>query len=374
MADSNISRARFTRSLPFLSKLRLYLAVVFTFATLGVLWCIPNPSAVPWYGIATWMTYSGLVALGWAWSFTHNRKMLFVVIPFSALAPALLRDWFVFLPGTVDMGGYLGTLAILCLACIVVGYVLFISFISTEGARTVRLQTEISLAQQVHSHLVPPIDMTNGRFEFYGRSDSSSEVGGDLLDVVAKDGRIGVFVADVSGHGVRAGVLMAMIKSAARMRLLSDNSLDGLMDDLNRVVLQVKEMDMFVTVACLQFDDSNAARFLLAGHPSILHYRNSTKQIDELESSCPPSGVVANLKHASTEVRFDSGDLFILLTDGLLEVENTSGEQFGQSRIESLIKANAHRPLKEIFQILFTAVRGHGPQDDDQTLLLIRAA
>jgi sigma-B regulation protein RsbU (phosphoserine phosphatase) len=189
---------------------------------------------------------------------------------------------------------------------------------------------------------------------------------------VEKDGRIGAFVADVSGHGVRAGVLMAMIKSAARMRLLSDDSLDGLMDDLNRVVMQVKEMDMFVTVACLQFDSGNTARFLLAGHPSILHYHKSTGQITELKSNYPPTGVVANLRHMQADVAFGPGDLFVLLTDGFLEVENKSGEQFGQARIEELIESNAGRPLSEIFDIVLKAVRAHGPQDDDQTLLFVR--
>jgi hypothetical protein len=206
---------------------------------------------VPWYGVVTWFVFTGIVAVGWAYSFTLNRKFIAVVIPFSFLAPPLLRHWFHFLPGMVPHDSFDGPLALITIAALVAGYVLFISFISTEGARTMRLQTEIRLAQQIHARLVPPIDRRIGRLQCYGRSDSSSEVGGDLLDVVEKEGRVGAFVADVSGHGVRAGVLMAMIKSAARMRLLSDDSLDGLMDDLNRVVMQVKEMDMFVTVpAC----------------------------------------------------------------------------------------------------------------------------
>ncbi len=279
-----------------------------------------------------------------------------------------------FLPGMASHSPYHGILALISIPALIAGYILFISFINTEGIRTMRLQTEIGLAQQIHSRLVPPINSTVGRFEFFGRSDSSSEVGGDLIDVVEKDGRVGAFVADVSGHGVRAGVLMAMCKSAARMRLLSDDSLNGLMDDLNRVVMQVKEMDMFVTVACLQFDQGSIARFLLAGHPPILHYHKSTGKITELGSNYPPTGVVANLRHIQTDVAFESGDLFVLLTDGYLEVENKSGEQIGQARIESLIISNASRPLTDIFDTVLKAVREHGPQDDDQTLLLVRVS
>ncbi len=373
MANSSSDRSRqFFDSLSISSRIRLYTAVFCIFGAMGSIYCMGMSRSVPWYGVITWFVFTGLVATGWAYSFTRSIKFLFVVIPFSFLAPPLLRPWFHYLPGMVPHDPFDGPLALITTLSLVLGYILFVSFISTEGARTMRLQTEIRLAQQIHSRLVPPVDMNLGQCEFYGRSDSSSEVGGDLLDVVEKDGRVGAFVADVSGHGVRAGVLMAMIKSAARMRLLSDDSLDGLMDDLNRVVMQVKEMDMFVTVACLQFDTSRTARFLLAGHPSILHYHKSTGKITELESNYPPTGVLANLRHTTSVVAFEPGDIFALLTDGYLEVENKKGEQFGQSRIEELITSNAGCPLNEIFNTILAAVRAHGPQDDDQTLLLVR--
>ncbi len=364
--------SQFFETLSTKSRLHIYSAVFCIFGSMGTIYVMAMSKPVPWYGIVTWFVYSGTVAVGWAYAFTKNLKFLFFLIPVSMIVPPLGRGLFGYLPGMAPHSPYHGVIALISILALIAGYILFISFINTEGARTMRLQTEINLAQQIHSRLVPPIDRRIGRFEFFGRSDSSTEVGGDLLDVVEREGRIGAFVADVSGHGVRAGVLMAMIKSAARMRLLSDDSLDGLMDDLNRVVMQVKELDMFVTVACLQFDGTNTARFLLAGHPSILHYHKSTSQITELESNYPPTGVVANLRHVQTDVAFESGDLFVLLTDGFLEVEDKSGEQFGQPRIEALIKSNAGRPLSEIFDIALKAVRTHGPQDDDQTLLFVR--
>lgn len=362
----------FFDSLTLWSRVHLHCAVFCIFGAMGTVYCLSLSKPVPWYGVVTWFVYSGLVAVGWAHAFTRNLKFLYALIPISMIVPPLARKLFGYLPGMVPHSHFHGLVALWSIISLIAGYILFIVFIHRVGARAMRLQTEIRLAQQIHSRLVPPIDCRIGRYEFYGRSDSSSEVGGDLLDVVEKDGKVGAFVADVSGHGVRAGVLMAMIKSAARMRLLSDNSLDGLMDDLNRVVMQVKETDMFVTVACLQFDSGNTARFLLAGHPSILHYHKSTGQITELESNYPPTGVVANLRHVQADIGFEPGDLFVLLTDGFLEVENKSGEQFGQPRIEALIKSNAVRPLSEIFDTTLNAVRAHGPQDDDQTLLLVR--
>ena len=116
--------------------------------------------------------------------------------------------------------------AVICICVIVLGYVFFVVFISGEGAKTMRLRTEINLAQQIHGHLVPAIDRATERLELYGVSVPASEVGGDLMDVCHGDGKTGLYVADVTGHGVSAGVSMSMIKSAIRMKLRDEPELD----------------------------------------------------------------------------------------------------------------------------------------------------
>ncbi len=76
------------------------------------------------------------------------------------------------------------------------------------------------LARQIHETLVPPIDYEDERIEVFGLSRASAAMGGDLVDLVHRDGSLDVYLADVSGHGVRAGVVMGMLKAAIRMRLL----------------------------------------------------------------------------------------------------------------------------------------------------------
>jgi len=126
-------------------------------------------------------------------------------------------------------------LLVLCL--IIAGYILFIFFFRQEGKRFFAAHTEIELASGIQRQLVPVVAMKAGGFEFYGISVPSGTVGGDLLDVVESQGFTCAYVADVAGHGVQAGVLMSMIKTAVRMRIASTvTRCDRLLESINEVL------------------------------------------------------------------------------------------------------------------------------------------
>ena len=115
----------------------------------------------------------------------------------------------------------LDTDAIALIVAMGLGYACFVYASITEGRRYFRAHAEIALAQEIHQVLVPTINAKMGRFEFYGRSSPSSEVGGDLIDLAGAEDRWVAYLADVSGHGVAPGVVVGMTKSASRMLLSS---------------------------------------------------------------------------------------------------------------------------------------------------------
>jgi sigma-B regulation protein RsbU (phosphoserine phosphatase) len=197
-------------------------------------------------------------------------------------------------------------------------------------------------------------------------------MGGDLLDVVETDGRVSVAVADVSGHGVKAGVVMGMVKSAMRMKFPSNPALRDLLTDLNRVVVELAGDGMFVTFACLRFEGPNRAIFAGAGHGPILHYAHSERALRFLSSDNLPLGVTADETFAESPVACAPGDVLLFVTDGLTEVFDATGKTFGQESIERLLVENAGRSLSEIADAIWETVQRHGPQTDDQTLLLVR--
>ena len=235
------------------------------------------------------------------------------------------------------------------------------------------LEAEMTLARDIHATLVPPVNRTAPHLELFGKSLPSSAMGGDLLDVVESDGKTGVFVADVSGHGVKAGVVMGMVKSAVRTQLLAPTPLASLLNNLSQVLLQLDQPEMFVTLACMRFKDASTAEYSLAGHLPILHYRSQDRVIHQLCNQHVPLGMFANADYGSQTVTFTPGDLFVLLTDGLTEIENENGEEFGHRRIETLITEGATRPLAELYRLIMSTAGHFGRQIDDQTLLLVRS-
>ena len=255
---------------------------------------------------------------------------------------------------------------------IMLGYGLFLFFISREGGRHFRLQSEVGLAREIHSSLVPPVSVRGERYEIHGRSIAASEVGGDLLDVVeTRDGPL-CYVADVSGHGVPAGALMGMFKSAARMRLRAGSDLGPWLDDLNEIVLQVRGPNMFVTCAALRLAPDLTVEYALAGHPPILHYRSRSRQVERLMADNLPLGVLAGQSFWSGQAAVERGDLLAIITDGLTEVFNSRREQLGLEPLETLLLEQAEAPLEKIFDAMIATVRHHGKQVDDQTLALVR--
>jgi len=253
-----------------------------------------------------------------------------------------------------------------------VGFRLLLSFVTTQGLDNVRMQTELSLAHGIQATLVPTISFQNATFEVYGKSLPSAEMGGDLIDVIESNGNLLAYVADVSGHGLAAGQLMGMLKTALRVSLQFRQAPAALLESADRVLPAVKESDMYATLALLQFDGSAQAEYALAGHVPILHYRNRSRDTTRLSMEQFPLGLIPGGCYASQRVPYSSRDLFLMLTDGISEVPNDRDEEFGLARVEQLLTYHSAEPLPQIWERIMEHVRQHGLQQDDQTLLLVR--
>lgn len=251
------------------------------------------------------------------------------------------------------------------------GYGCFLYVTITEARRYVRVYAEMVLAAEIHHVLVPPIDTKLGDFEFYGRSVASGEVGGDLIDLTGSEGHWVAYVADVSGHGVAPGIVMGMVKSAARMLLNSGHDIEHLLPRLNEVLYPLKGPEMFVT-ACFLAKGGEVLRAGLAGHPPILRFSPKTNEVVQVECPNMPLGILPSADFLSSEIPTEEGAVFALYTDGLLETANAAGEEFGLKRLQVELQKHSKETLDVIFRSIRESVARHGAQFDDQSLLLIR--
>ena len=241
-----------------------------------------------------------------------------------------------------------------------------------EGVTSLRHRTEIALARAVHETLVPPVSYESDSLECYGLSQPTSEVGGDLIDVVRANGCVGFYVADVTGHGVPAAVTMSMVKSAIRTRLRDAPPLVTLIRDLNDLLIELARPGVFVTFAAVQLDETGIAECGLAGHPPLLLHRRASGSLERIEASGPPLGVFSGFAFTTRTVTLERGDVLAAITDGLTEVFDRQGQELGLDGFAEALRLVADRPLMQAHASLLDTVRRFGSQTDDQTLLLMR--
>ncbi|HKD78163.1 MAG TPA: PP2C family protein-serine/threonine phosphatase [Candidatus Angelobacter sp.] len=255
---------------------------------------------------------------------------------------------------------------------IIAGYALVVGFIRKEGARIFATTAEVKLAAEVHHALVPAISEKLSGYEIYGISIPSGQIGGDLVDVAEQGRQWTAYVADVAGHGVPAGMIMAMVKSATRMRPPNGAGLPVLLAELNRVLLSTSAPNVFVTFACITGAEGSNLRFALAGHLPVLHYRNRLQIVEEKLVRNLPLAIVADAQFEDGYIECEQGDVLAILTDGLTESADSKGHELGLEPLKEVLLKSAKNPLQQISTALRQRSLQQGKQVDDQTVLLVR--
>jgi serine phosphatase RsbU (regulator of sigma subunit) len=259
---------------------------------------------------------------------------------------------------------------------VILSYSLFLGFIRTQAAEAIRMQNELDLAHGIQQTLVPLIHRIGPLYEVYGLTRPSERVGGDLVDLIpSRDGDI-AYVADVAGHGLQAGILMGMLKAAARTALLEPSTaserLPLLLDRLDNVLPAVKESHMYAAFAALQLGPEGRVRHALAGHPPVLHYCHANGTFCQLSLEQFPLGLVPDAQFAAMEIDVELGDLLMIATDGILETCNREDREFGIAGLEGCVRPDVNAGLPQIAGKVLEAVSAWGKQEDDQTLLVVR--
>ncbi|HEU4691413.1 MAG TPA: PP2C family protein-serine/threonine phosphatase [Vicinamibacterales bacterium] len=357
------------RALPARQLIHFWIAIFSTFSSLGFVLDVLAGGRQPSPLLALNVLACGLLAIGYAKVTLPKQRWGFIAILAAHLAYVFVVPGF-FTPLPATPAGRLVIDAIGMIVTVTVGYTFFLTFISVTATRYLRARAEIAIASDIHRVLVPAVEKRIGDFEFLGWSVASGDVGGDLVDLVERDtGWLG-YVADVSGHGVGPGVVVGMFKSALRMRALSGGSIASLLDDIHAVLMPLKQPQMFVTVACVRGGPGDEVECAVAGHLPILRVRSGC--IEEVTSPQIAVGMFDGTRFSSSSVDCQPGDLFALLTDGLIEVFDAKRNELGLEWAKDVLRSSGNQPLSTIANRLLADARAHGSQVDDQTVLLIR--
>ncbi|MFG0274551.1 MAG: PP2C family protein-serine/threonine phosphatase [Phycisphaerales bacterium] len=339
------------------------------FAPIGVLF---GSSIMPDRSLRSFLiicAVSGALAVCWAAAFTVSKKFIAGIVLCTALMMAI---------NIPAIGGRMGLEfgrpsldSFLIIGLLVAGYVLLVLFITVQGRRTISLQQEMRLARQIHDALVPDLALRTPNLEVCALSTPSSAMGGDLVDLVERESCTDLCLADVSGHGVRAGVVMGMLKASMRAELRRDQPLGDLVTALNETLASITPSDVFATMVWLRIPQgAHEVECCIAGHHPALLIRDGS--IERVGNDHLPLGIVAEERYDSRRLPVRSGDLIACYTDGLTETADRANLHFGIERVDEAIRELADQPLSDIAETVLARVRAHGPQGDDQSMLLVR--
>jgi hypothetical protein len=261
----------------------------------------------------------------------------------------------------------------LILVFVLFSYGWFGTFFRMEGKRYYSVHTEMQLASRIQEQLVPEVQLAVGEIEVYGASLPSGTVGGDLVDAVEVRGGVCAYLADVAGHGVAAGVLMSMVKTAVRMHLRTNpQNNEGLLEAVNDTLAPLTDASAYLTFAYLSFEPGKPLTYSLAAHLPILHLQRRSGLFQQHSIENLPIGMFPDIAYSTATVDLEQGDILAVVTNGLTEVFNTKDRELGDDYISQILRVSAPRPLKEIAANILHFARNHGKATDDQTLLLLR--
>lgn len=240
-----------------------------------------------------------------------------------------------------------------------------------------RLESELELSQVVQRALLPQrIPIIRG-VELAAFSRPSEIIGGDYFDFFQfRDGTQGLVIADVSGHGVAAGMLMSSLQTAIRTMAPEVDTPAEILERINRFYIHNIHFTTFVTVFMACFDPATLTlTYVNAGHNPPAVRRRAGGEIIWLKPTAPAIGLAENFFARTETIGFSEGDSLLLYTDGVTEVLNISNEQFGQERLAELVHQHADRPAPDLLQAVRQAVSvfgGNRPLADDVTMVALK--
>jgi sigma-B regulation protein RsbU (phosphoserine phosphatase) len=253
------------------------------------------------------------------------------------------------------------------------GYV-YLQRVYANERRLLSIENELAIARRIQTSILPGASPELSNLRISAAYRPMTAVAGDFYDFIPIDkNRVGILVADVSGHGVPAALIASMIKVALQSIQPCAHDPREVMRGLNRVI-SGQLHDQFVTASYLWIDTENRiARYSAAGHPPLLRWRGD--KLERIESNGLLFGVKTEIDYPVCEMAIIPGDRFLLYTDGVTEPENASGDSFDDYKLEQVVRNNTSRSQSELVDQLLYEIRQWQPdsmvQQDDITLIVI---
>lgn len=240
-----------------------------------------------------------------------------------------------------------------------------------------RLESELELSQVVQRALFPQRAPVIPGMELAAFSRPAEIIGGDYFDFFKfRDGSHGLVIADISGHGVSAGMLMSSLQTAIQTLAPDFNSPAEILERINRFYIHNINFTTFATVFIAKLDqDNRTLTYVNSGHNPPIIFRRSEGKVSWLTRTAPAIGLDEHYDPGMESVILATGDVLLLYTDGLTEALNKEMDQFGPERLAEFLQSGADLSASDMLQVVSQGVIAYGgdlPLADDLTLVAMK--
>jgi len=239
-----------------------------------------------------------------------------------------------------------------------------------------KLQEEMRLANEIQINLLPKHQPVYEGYDIAGKSIPAKEVGGDYYDFIeTKDGKLAFCLADISGKGIPASLLVANLQATLRGQILLEKGCKECVTFANELLYLNTAPNKFATLFDGYVDNKkNEITYCNAGHNNPILLSKDNK-ITRPDVGGLIVGIAPGVQYEDATINFDSGDILVIFSDGITEAMNKNEEEYEEERFIELIKKNKEKSAEELIKIIIKEITAYcegQEQMDDMTLIVIK--
>lgn len=226
-----------------------------------------------------------------------------------------------------------------------------------------QMTRDLQIARRVQEALVPQGTFSSPRIEIRSAYIPSETLSGDFYDYFAQDDCTYLFVADVSGHGLPAAILVSLLKSYIHTEVANDRSLAEFMTRLNDFLFSVSLPSQFATAALFRMEEHRVV-YSNAAHPPFLLHARETGRTTLIEQPSNLLGAMPNMPFEEHSLRVEAGDTLFVYTDGLTDRVDRSGDFYAIDRVAAVLDRSTGSDLSTVYDSIYEDVSGFSATEE----------
>src|SRR5688572_645637 len=240
-----------------------------------------------------------------------------------------------------------------------------------------KMRQELEMARIVQMSSLPASMPSLAGYDVFGTFEPADLTGGDTFDLASVEQGLVVVLGDATGHGIAPALSVTQMQAMLRMAFRLGADLQTAFMQVNNQLAEILPADRFITAFIGLLDgERHRLSFHSGGQAPILLYRAGARRFENYRpTSFPLAAMPLSRLDPAVCLELAPGDILALVSDGIYEYAGPNGEQFGEARVQDVIRQNHERPMAELTNALFAAVRAFAsgaPQEDDMTVVMVK--